>query len=516
MHSSSRLSGRRSLNNTEASRSQYPCRNTRPRSLIGVTSQAWPQDVRNTFTAVVVVARHSCSRILSGECFTCSQCPKSTLQSKIGLVEVRKERRRVRQTQLLFTDTWDTAALTVALENDPVMAAFTFWWEGFLGSKNVDELAYEWDIYFPYDKKLWSSTSEWSHLDEDTVLSILAGILIGHGSVMATVMKTLPFFDPHTIWKKVRDTSLANQGGIPLFRWVWSFFIATESARHMMPRGNSREVLDNFVAHVQGDLDHITSDLSLRGLAELSRHHATMVSALIGSAARGTGFNAFFDLKNQFPGPLLPYVVEGLNNYLGITVTGFGSFSWSQAYGADLSRAWSDINSQTHELRSRLDMHAVYFVHEARQVAKAVEAKAIRDGEPLMFNGGSVLDLKWEEDGTTPTYVVNEEIVAELRRLQKDHKLQLGIYTQEADLNWRAAKRLVEWTNDEPELLPLGFQYGGLRGIACDSEGMQPRRGLFGLLGKDRKGMGGQQLVAWSQSFYDPTVVEDVTGTLLP
>jgi hypothetical protein len=151
------------------------------------------------------------------------------------------------------------------------------------------------------------------------------------------------------------------------------------------------------------------------------------------------------DVKSTYSSPEeITALVNTLKTKYGINVFGVGSFLRYQI---------ESIGTPT--------TSPVFFYHSHYAVLKDSNNGVIKQGDFVMFNGGSLL----KDDGSGG-YVVDNDQYQLLSAAQTKLKLRIALYVQEPALSPTAVSVLINFANEHPATITDGFAYGNLNGRA--------------------------------------------------
>lgn len=133
----------------------------------------------------------------------------------------------------------------------------------------------------------------------------------------------------------------------------------------------------------------------------------------------------------------------------------------------DIKSPWStsdDINRFIQNLKQTFQIDVCYvgsFTY--KQIAQITGPKSI-----LFCHAVWDLQKKVESGQFSRTFMLNgadleEQNLQVLRKIAKEHQLEIGIYVQEPDAETKAIQRLIKLVNSEPELFKFGFALGNSR-----------------------------------------------------
>jgi hypothetical protein len=116
----------------------------------------------------------------------------------------------------------------------------------------------------------------------------------------------------------------------------------------------------------------------------------------------------------------------------------------------------------------------VKFFHALTGLANAGASGALKSGDHVMFNAGSLITKSssgWFGTGEQ-SYAVNEGALQTLADLVAQFELNVGLYVQEGDIDEKAVDVIMKMVNRFPHLFKDGFAYGNVTGRAeTETEG---------------------------------------------
>lgn len=139
----------------------------------------------------------------------------------------------------------------------------------------------------------------------------------------------------------------------------------------------------------------------------------------------------------------------------------------------------ADLDALVADLRSRwrINVHAVatfhhpqidgmrstglalvHFYHSHYGILNGIGA--LKNGDQVMFNGGSLLALRGAE------YRVDPTLLAEFAAVVRSKNIKVGIYTQEPAIGPAAVTGVINMVNASPDIFTEGYAYGHINGRA--------------------------------------------------
>jgi hypothetical protein len=309
-------------------------------------------------------------------------------------------------------------AVMAELENNPVLAAYGqsqhLAQSGASGpSADHPSVAMEWDVWLPQDP---------------AQIGDLNRTRIAHGNVGTTIGQRVA--GDQEFGRQRAD--VANAPGAD----QWMTYFGRAIALH---RGGEAAQHD---PQGQTDLEQATQ------LGDTSA--ATRIAASYLRAPSGL----YLDVKSMYSTP------EDINAFIavlrnqGINVIGVGSFSANQLEGLDAN------------------VRPIQFFHGLADLMLTVQnapdpSKAFHNGDSVMFNAGSLLtESRAYVVAGERSYTVDADAVAQLRTVQTQFGLRVGLYVQETSVDAKAVEQIVQLVNANPDLFSLGFAYGNVSGRA--------------------------------------------------
>lgn len=347
------------------------------------------------------------------------------------------------------------------LENNPVMAAYGMWRTkeldqqhprqgpgGAPAESRLDTLeAFEWDVFLPT-----ALVEQYKQATEPEKPALMADIvdemIIAHGTLGQTIKENLPVGGTRQ-YGNVEQTPKTDYGGVKPRVWMDLF----GRALRLAGAGEGFEALYSEYQDEERVLDERSKSDNMTFFDRLSFGEAiTEYKEMFGADRL---FSVIIDIKSR---DATVDILNGMTRELnkrGVHVLGHGSFVWDEIEG--VSGQEQVIDGQEAPRAKEIE-----FVHLVGSLLSGVHDGTIRDGDHVMFNAGSL--LTFDED--TRTYGVDEAVVHELGLLADAHRLNLGLYVQEPDIDPMAVAVLAVLANTRRRLFTMGFAWGGMSNSA--------------------------------------------------
>jgi hypothetical protein len=357
-----------------------------------------------------------------------------------------------------------TAAIIPMFENNPVMCAFGSW-RASQGAAPVGPPAcMEWDLFLSTDlMHAWEGAPGARQRDE-AIRKMVDSMIIGHASVTDTVQQQLGVCQ----WADVRKTPKTEMGGVEPGSWLDLF------ARALMLA--EQEDLAVAIQEMSAQPRRKSDEECLRFTFkdELPPQKAVSVYRDVTGA---DSLSVILEIKSMGSSPELLKALVGELNRRSIHVDSIGSFTIMDVCG--VSEVVQSVDDVTFA-----GPREILFLHFAGDLQVGCDEGTIQRGQAAMFNGASLLTAR--VDRGRYVYGVDEVLLDELDGYRQRHKLELGIYVQENDLDADAAALLSNVVGTRTSLFELGFAWGGLDDQVALAAGKGDRRG-FGSQGLLRR-----------------------------
>ncbi|KNC48384.1 uncharacterized protein AMSG_04833 [Thecamonas trahens ATCC 50062] len=318
------------------------------------------------------------------------------------------------------------------LENNPVLAAF-----GASADPEWVAPVFEWDVFI--DPALFAPDSP-----PLPPQRILHSLVIAHGAASHLVAEHFGF----TSYASVASTRKTAAGGVAAADWL-----------DLMRRALDLAPLAAAAATAPGDLAAADLAAALATVAAEPRvpGDATflkvtpprLVVPAIRAALGDAPLALVLDVKSfTAPPDVLQLVVDACID-VGIDIAGVGSFRAPQI---------SSLTSTT----------PLYFFHFAGDLQAA--AASLPRSASVLFNVGSLIEysrLPSSSSSKLASYSLNDKALDQLADLKQAYALHIGLYTQESDLDFAAARIIFELADARPDLFDLGLAWGGLAAAAA-------------------------------------------------
>ena len=208
----------------------------------------------------------------------------------------------------------------------------------------------------------------------------------------------------------------------------------------------------DFPTHAETDAAMSRSvDAIVNGdIAELANPTAQGATELYGRMTN-SDLRFVLDLKCQTASDVLVDLVHILNYDFGVVVTGVGSF---YELPSGLERIVQSSQIESTDVR----VHRYLFFFGVEDLEDGIKDGRLANGENVLITGAALLE---PEHGATCVMTINANEVDRLKRLKDQHKLNVGLWTQEADLNAGAFDALVTLSELHRSTFDLGFALGG-------------------------------------------------------
>lgn len=360
----------------------------------------------------------------------------------------------------------DPAKLMTMMENNPVLAAY-----GTLkaaGMRGEDESPHhlaglEWDVFVDTALVKAAARARTPEALDAVMERVVDTALIAHAGMVDTVQEAMGFSQ----YKDVRATPKSAFGGVEMDAWLDLFGRALSLAR--------APDLDAAVAEMTREPRSPSTEACM--LHTFARPWP--VPRVVQQYREVTGadyLSIIIDIKSLDSTPaFLTHLVRHLNRF-GVHVAAIGSFRMEELEG---------VSAHPQHLDGLVmpGPREVLFFHYAGDLQRACKAGRMRQGQSVMFNGGSLLKISTRTPGGTDhVYEVLERVIAELDRWRRDLDLQIGVYVQEGDCEAGAARALSDMVDRHADTFALGFAWGGLRDEAGLPPSVMPRAGYGGQL----------------------------------
>ncbi len=181
-------------------------------------------------------------------------------------------------------------------------------------------------------------------------------------------------------------------------------------------------------------------------------------------------FSIILDVKSKFATPDLLISIMKHLNASGIHVAAMGTFIFSQVKGID--KVTQNIATRNNITMDTFQLtlpppRALKFFHFAGDLQQACRKGLLSEGDTVLFNGGSLISINsmfGSSQIKMSSYSIMEDVVGALDRYKKRHKLSIGIYVQEPDIDYQATNILVNMVNSQSHIFDFGLAWGGLIG----------------------------------------------------
>lgn len=359
-------------------------------------------------------------------------------------------------------------------ENNPVMCAFGMW-HGLqtrhqLSKEHApglyDLTGIEWDVFMDGDLvQAWLQTDT-PEKKQATIEKLVDTMVIAHANTRDTVQEQLGFDQ----YQDVRQTSKSSLGGVEASAWL-DLFLRSLELIHAPDLDAGIYTMSHLARFDYGDecqkhtfVEPFAGEQAVQRICELTQR---------------AHFSLILEIKSLSSTPeLLSAVVQELNRR-GIHVAAVCSFQLSEIKG---------LSQMTQYLKEEVlpGPREILFFHFAGDVQITCDQGEMSQGQSLLFNGASLLEL--QTSGTQP-YSVKRTVVQELGQYQQQWDLHMGLYVQENDCDATAASLLSRLVDEHSDIFDLGFAWGGLQNEALVASVTTELR--------DARGFGSQRMLEY-------------------
>lgn len=314
----------------------------------------------------------------------------------------------------------DVKQVMLALENNPILAAYG-------ESKSLEQRGEKTGQADPKAAKVMPQ--EWDVWLDPKAPADLSKVKIAHGDFWTTVMQSATASQQDKVVGYGRDdVKNAKSGG----EWLELFGKAIA-----MYRGGASEA----GGAAQGDR------MAAMQKAATATDAQAATDIAIDFLRKDSGGGLILDVKSTYSTPDdIKLFIDALQAK-GVNVIGVGTFRHTQL--ANLEEG----------------VRPIKFYHGISGVENAAKDGALKKGDHLMFNAGSLLTKSggWIRD---EKYAINEGEFQSLSTMVTTLELHVGLYVQEGDVDEKAIDVIVKMVNRFPDVFKDGFAYGNLSGKA--------------------------------------------------
>jgi hypothetical protein len=375
----------------------------------------------------------------------------------------------------------DDGELMPMLENNPVMAAY-----GMRATQALDQRqeggrsdrienveAMEWDVWLDPDviRAYAAAPDEATELSLDKLL--VDTIIIAHGNTKQTFVENVIGYPQYDA---VRETPKSALGGATSAGWMDLFGRALRLGTADNP--------DEMMEEMKGEARHTDEDDQSLYQTFRDKMPFDAVVEVYKRVFRKDHFSVLLDIKSRgTPPDVMRRMVLELNRR-GVHVYGIGTFSFT-----DLNNV--DEIDQVVDGEAMGAPKGIKFFHGIGNLETACLDGEVFEGDPVMFNAGSILDtVDWDADEPDADDARIEAIIQTLAAFKSTYGFHLGLYVQEGATDHRAASKITAFSNQHADVFDLGFAWGGI------SNDMGPVSG-------GGTGMGSQAIIPWNEADED-------------
>ena len=171
------------------------------------------------------------------------------------------------------------------------------------------------------------------------------------------------------------------------------------------------------------------------------------------------------DLKCQTTSDILPHLVRALNRDYGVTIAAIGSF-----YRLPESIDTIDQFQWFPAITPTIARYTFFF--GIGDLENGLASGRVTSGDTVWLTASTFLQSSLKDSVLRPMFTktcgrvrVHETHVRRLRTVVARHRLRVGLWTQESEINDNALDVAFKLANDNTDLFTMGFAFGGDRDL---------------------------------------------------
>ena len=331
------------------------------------------------------------------------------------------------------------------MENNPLMSAYGFWWYAQHEDAAVRAQAFksfEWDLFIAPELKIGDNIDD--------------KILIAHGVGSKHLRKESKGVNTFHDVAKLPKTDM---GGVTVGKWCELFTRAL-----WMIEGNADGATKEWSwTQFQNTFSDMLPARNLPGDFHTRRLSPFPVALDIKTGAKSTTHDLLMHIQNQL-------------NDRAVLVKAWASFDYAQIEGFERFSS-QDVHMETfpsaelilfsHGLRAQ--SVAGFHLLGKKEILDRCEAGDLKQNQKVMFNGGFLITYPIFTPNKLPAtgefkqrhYSLDRHLLRKLISCKERFNLDVGIYTQEYDIDIWALRLLFDLVEEYEAVFTMGFAWGG-------------------------------------------------------